>query len=138
MLISPDHTTVLTLAMTPFVEVLGSAPAGLALKLSVAETVIWSLIGNNLLIFGLLLFLKPLERFKWFQSATGKIPQRASTLINRFGPPSVGVLGPLVGMFLVVPAARGFGMKTSSIAFSAVIGSSFFALLYTILLHGFR
>lgn len=57
------YLIVLLLAMLPIFELRGSIPVGIfAMKLDIVPVIIYSIIGNMLPIFFILLFLKPIEK----------------------------------------------------------------------------
>jgi uncharacterized membrane protein len=124
------------LSFTPFVEIIGAVPAGLALHMGVIRTVGCSLLGNDCLMVVLLLLLKPLDRLGWFRTEqrNGSTHRRVQHMIERFGAPSIGLLGPAIGMFLTIPIARGLGMSTVRVALAAMIGNTLFALIYASIL----
>jgi uncharacterized membrane protein len=128
-----------SLGFTPFVEIIGAVPTGIALHMGVIEAASWSVFGNNCLIIVLLLLLKPLEQSAWFRIWKQKvpIPQKAQHFLEHFGAPAVGILGPTIGMFLIIPVARGLGVPTLRVALAAMLGNALFALIYaTVLFFG--
>lgn len=128
-----------SLGFTPFVEIIGAVPTGIALHMGVLQAASWSVLGNNCLIIILLLLLKPLERSAWFRSWQQKIPipQKAQRVLENFGAPAVSILGPTIGMFLIIPIARGLGIPTVRVALAAMLGNVLFALIYaTVLFFG--
>jgi uncharacterized membrane protein len=127
---------VASLGFTPFVEVIGAVPTGLALHMGMIRSVGYSLLGNDCLVVTLLLLLKPIERLGWFRSEKrgGFTHRQVQQMIERFGMPTVGLLGPVIGMFLTIPIARGLGISTNRVALAAVIGNTLFALIYALIL----
>jgi uncharacterized membrane protein len=136
----PKSALISSLAFTPFVEILGAVPTGLALHLGPVQAAGWSVLGNDCLIVTLLLLLKPLERMAWFRRIQRKIPvpQRAQRFLERFGAPAVGILGPTVGMFLIIPVARALGMPTVRVATAAMVGNAIFAFGFAAVLQSIR
>jgi uncharacterized membrane protein len=124
------------LGFTPFVEIIGAVPVGLALHMGVIQAVGYSLLGNDCLVVALLLLLKPLDRIRWFRAEkrNGSTHRRVQHMIERFGAPTVSLLGPAIGMFLTIPIARGLGISTARVALAAVIGNTLFALIYASIL----
>lgn len=124
--------TVISLAFTPFVEVIGAVPAGLALHMQPLEAALWSVTGNTIEIIVLLTLLEPLERVIWVQNLRRhlRLPPMAIRLLVRYGLPFVAVFGPLVGMFIVLSAARLLGLPRRQLAVAAIAGSVVFTTLY--------
>jgi uncharacterized membrane protein len=134
-------TLVSSLDFTPFVEIIGAVPTGIALQMGPVEAAGWAVLGNDGLIIALLILLKPLERLTWFRNwqRNVPIPRRAQRALERFGAPAVGILGPVLGMLLIVPIARGLGVPTMRVAIAAMLGNALFALLYaSVLSFGIR
>jgi hypothetical protein len=125
-------TLVSSLGFTPFVEIIGAVPTGIALQMGPIQAAGWAVLGNDCLIIVLLILLKSLERTAWFRTWQQKVPMplRAQRAIERFGAPAVGFLGPVLGMLLIVPAARALGVPTMRVAIAAMIGNVLFAILY--------
>ena len=129
-------TLVSSLGFTPFVEIIGAVPTGLALHMQPLEAAGWSVLGNNGLIIVLLFLLKPLETQAWFRTWRRQIsiPAPMQRVLERFGAPAIMVLGPTIGMFFIVPIARGLGIPTVRVALAAMLGNALFALMYALLL----
>ncbi len=124
--------TVISLAFTPFVEVIGAVPAGLALHMGALEAALWAVIGNAILVLVLLALLEPLERVAWVQKVRRymRLPPTARRLLERYGLPVVAIFGPLIGMFIMLPAARVLGFQRRYLAVAAITGSVVFTTLY--------
>jgi Ca2+/H+ antiporter, TMEM165/GDT1 family len=124
--------TVAGLAFTPFVEVIGAVPVGLALHMAPLQAALLTMIGNTTLIVVLLAFLEPLERVPWVQKfrRSMRLPPMARRLLERYGLPVVAIFGPLVGMFIMLSAARVLGFQRRYLAVAAITGSVVFSTLY--------
>jgi Ca2+/H+ antiporter, TMEM165/GDT1 family len=124
--------TVASLAATPFVEIIGAVPVALALHMRPLEAALWSVIGNTILIVVLLALLEPLERVVWVQNFRRylRLPPTARRLLERYGLPVVAIFGPLIGMFIMLPAARVLGFQRRYLAVAAITGSVVFSTLY--------
>ena len=129
-------TLVSSLGFTPFVEIIGAVPTGLALHMEPLEAAGWSVLGNNGLIIVLLFLLKPLEKQAWFRTWRRQItiPTPMQRVLERFGAPAIVILGPTMGMFFIVPIARGLGIPTVRVALAAMVGNALFAMMYALLL----
>jgi Ca2+/H+ antiporter, TMEM165/GDT1 family len=124
--------TVAGFAFTPFVEIIGAVPVGLALHMRPLEVALWSVIGNTILVIVLLALLEPLERVVWVQNFRRylRLPPTARRLLERFGLPVVAIFGPLIGMFIMLPAALVLGFQRRYLALAAITGSVVFSTLY--------
>lgn len=124
--------TIISLGLTPFVEVIGAVPAGLALHMQPFEAALWSVTGNIIEIIVLLSLLEPLERVVWVQNLRChlRLPPVVIRLLVRYGLPFIAVFGPLVGMFIMLPAARLLGFPRRQLAMAAIGGSVVFTTLY--------
>ena len=124
--------TVASLAATPFVEVIGAVPVALALHMRPLEATLWTVIGNAILVMVLLVLLEPLERIAWVQHFRRymRLPPTAKRLLERYGLLAVAILGPLIGMFITLSAARVLGFQRRYLAVAAISGSVVFSTLY--------
>jgi uncharacterized membrane protein len=124
--------TVVSLALTPFVEVIGAVPAGLALHMGALEAATWAVLGNAILVSVLLVLLEPLERVVWVKRFRryAPLPPTAKRMLEQYGLLFVAVFGPLIGMFIMLPAARLLGFQRRYLAVAAIAGSVVFTTLY--------
>jgi uncharacterized membrane protein len=124
--------TVWGLALTPFIEIAGAIPAGLALHLGALEAALWAVVGNAALVIVLIALMEPLEGLAWMRALQrrARLPPRGQQLLARFGLPFVALLGPLIGMFVVIPAARVLGFSGIRLGLAAIGGTALFSLVY--------
>ena len=124
--------TVVSLALTPFIEVMGAVPVGLALHMGAFEAALWTACGNSILVLVLLVLLEPLERIAWVRRLRRytRLPPKLSRLLELYGLLAVAVFGPLTGMFVMLPAARLLGFQRRHLALAAISGSLVVSTVY--------
>ena len=118
------YLAVFLLAATPFLEVVGVIPIGVAAGLSALPVTVIAFSGNILTIWLVILMM---ERVKaWLQKhndkkgnvASEKRGKRASDIWKRYGLPGLAIVSPiLVGSHLGVILAMSFGGKRKQITF---------------------
>ncbi len=118
------YLVVFILAATPFFEVVGVIPLGVAAGLSAFPVTIIAFSGNILTIWLVILMMDHVKA--WLQkrnekkgkAASEKRGKRASSIWNRYGLPGLALVSPfLIGSHLGAILAMGFGGTRKQITF---------------------
>ncbi len=118
------YVVVFLLAATPFFEVVGVIPIGVATGLSALPVTVIALSGNILTIWLVILMMDRVKSWlkkhneKKGEIASEKRGKRASNIWKRYGLPGLAIVSPiLIGSHLGVILAMSFGGKRKQIAF---------------------
>ncbi len=110
------YLVVFVLAATPFFEVVGVIPIGVAAGLSSIPVTLISCLGNLLTIWLLIVLIDRIKQWmqkrkeKQGKESSGKRQQRAAKIWQRYGLPGLALIFPiLIGSHLGAILAMGFG-----------------------------
>lgn len=110
------YLVVFVLAATPFFEVVGVIPIGVAAGLSSIPVTLISCLGNLLTIWLLIVLIDRIKQWmqkrkeKQGKESSGKRQQRAAKIWQRYGLPGLALISPiLIGSHLGAILAMGFG-----------------------------